>query len=89
MSKQASSSTPLGRSKGKVFYMHTIGGLPAVYVPGQQICYLNRYGKWSVSTLAHSLEQIKSEQKASYAWRKGQRYDSSSKDYGYAKVKLP
>lgn len=73
--------------KSKTYYLHTIDGRPAYYVPGMQICYINFYGK--PKPLVASLDQIRAEQKASSEWRKAQGYDHGTKDYGYRRVRLP
>ncbi len=76
----------------KLYYMHTIDGKPASYVKGEQICYARSGGRgrpWA--TLATSIEQIKSEQKASIAWRRKRFNDGekSRNDYGYVIFKKP
>lgn len=51
----------------RTLYMHTLDGQPAQYEKGQQI----RFAPKSVTRFATSLAQIRSEQKASDAWRAG------------------
>lgn len=69
------------------FYMHTIGGYPAQYYPGEQICYANgTRGGSGVSRLAQSIAQIKKEQRLSSKWRKSQGFDAHMSDYGYVRV---
>lgn len=64
-------------------YMHTIGGCPGHYYPGEQICY-------SVQTrpipLCDSLRQIHREQRASTAWRAKQGYGALCDKLGWRKV---
>lgn len=71
----------------RCFYLHTISGCPAWYVPGKQICYINHYGNGG--RLARSLKQIKAEQIKSMAWRTKQGYSNDRHGYGYRKVRLP
>jgi hypothetical protein len=67
-------------------YMHTIGGQPGHYYPGEQICY-------AVQTrpipLCDSLEQIKREQRASAKYRLASGWDTHNGALGWVKVQLP
>ncbi len=69
------------------FYMHTINGKPALYWPGEQICYYNYYGK--LTPLAKSLSQIRREQKASHEYRRSYGATVDPKEYGYIRVRTP
>lgn len=70
----------------KFKYMHTIDGEPARYNKGEQICYLNNYGKF-IGKLVDSLHQIRKEQKLSNKWREEQGC-SLIFDYGYVRVEI-
>lgn len=65
--------------------MHTIGGIPAEYIEGEQICYANSI-RGGVRKLAYSLQQIKKEQRASLKWRLEKNGWGENQDYGYVKI---
>lgn len=68
------------------FYMHTISGIPAQYIPNQQIVYADgTRGNAGVRRLATSLKQIKSEWRLSNSWRRS-RHLGKSMDYGYVRI---
>lgn len=69
------------------YYLHTIRGRPAHYVPGQQICYITRFG--AAGTLVTSLRQIRREQKASIKHRQDIGLDQDGSNYGYRRVRVP
>jgi len=73
--------------KNKTMYMHTINGLPGRYTPGEQICFVNHYGKF-VGRLVPNLGIIKREQRLSMEWRESKGFVTAS-DYGYIRVELP
>lgn len=51
---------------GQWKYLHTIDGRPAIYQAGKQIVFL---ANGMQLTFASSIEQIRSEQRATLAWR--------------------
>lgn len=72
------------------YYMHLIDGKPA-HFDGEQICF-NRTGRYGTRTshpLARDLEQIKTEQLATKAWRIRKGFRIHSDDYGYCTVDAP
>lgn len=74
-------------TKSKWFYLHTIDGVPAQYIPGQQICYANSTrGNGGVTRLAKSLKQMRKEQKLSLEWRGKQGFETSPFCYGYVRI---
>jgi len=75
-------------SKPRRFYMHTIDHRPALYWPGEQICFAGHYTGKRLPPLATSLKQIREEQRLSNAWRKKEGCDERS-DYGYVTVGAP
>lgn len=44
----------------KSYYLHLLNGQPAVYVPGQGVCFASFYGP--PNKLARSLKQLRAEQ---------------------------
>lgn len=72
--------------KKRIYFLHTIDGVPATYWPKAQICYV-RIPRGSAK-LARSLEQLKKEQTLSRAWRTKQGYPNDEDKYGYVRVKL-
>ncbi len=72
----------------RTWYMHTLDGHPAVYLPRGQICFAGGYGKWGAALLVPSLKQIRIEQKASAAWRVTHFCNDGAK-VGYVRVRLP
>lgn len=84
MSKSLSPSTPLRSS----YYLHTLAGMPAGYVPGGQICYAVNYGK--ATRLCSSLREIRMQRRLAEQWRTKQGYEPTDpKLYGYRRVRLP
>lgn len=76
------------KTKGSL-YMHTIDGKPAMYIPGQQIVFFNRYTKVNFNEVfVDSLDRIYLEQGMSEAWRKreGMTGGFESK-YGYVRIR--
>ncbi len=68
-------------------YIHTIGGFPAHYWNGEQICFVNQYSK-PEKILVPSLNKIKKEQRLSTTWRIKQGFDKKPQreDYGWIKL---
>jgi hypothetical protein len=64
-------------------FIHLIGGVPAEYYEGEQICY---YKKRKPVKLVDTLRQIEKEQRLSTAWRKKQGFDYWNQKYGWAKI---
>ena len=64
-------------------YIHTIGGRPAHYYPGEQVCYAMRCRP--IPTV-ETLEQIRKEQKASEQWRRSKGMMPTEAQYGWMKV---
>lgn len=74
--------------KQKSYYLHTLGGQPAEYIPGGQIVYASFYGLGA--RLCSSLREIRMQRRFSEQWRKKQGYEPTNpKDYGYRRVRLP
>lgn len=71
----------------QTYYLHTINGKPATYYPGDQICYVTKYGDAGV--LVKSLRQIRREQKASIKFRQSKGIPEDGSDYGYRRVRVP
>jgi hypothetical protein len=67
-------------------YMHTIGGQPGHYYPGEQICYAVRTRP---IPLCDSLKQIRCEQQASEKWRVSAKFGPHCGALGWVKVQLP
>lgn len=65
-------------------YMHLINGEPAQYVKDEQILCAT-LGSGDVR-LAHSLQQIRKEQRASTRWRKEHGMPVGDVVYGYARL---
>lgn len=61
-------------------YMHTINGLPARYVEGQQIYYLSDKCR---NVLRYSLEEIKDDQSRSIKYREKRGFEVLNLGYGY------
>mgnify|MGYP001604104421 FL=1 len=79
-----SNPTPRWRS----YYLHTLGGQPATYVSGGQICYANAHG--APARLCSSLRHIRMERRFSEQWRAKQGYaPTDPKLYGYRRVRTP
>jgi hypothetical protein len=73
--------------KTKWLYMHTIRGIPAQYIPDEQIVYANgTRGQAGVTRLAESVKQIKQEQRLSSSWRRKQNWDDAPGAYGYIRI---
>ena len=70
-----------------VFYMHTIEGPPAYYVPGKQICFITHFG--TAGMLAHSLKQIREERALSVKYRQEAGIGEDGSRYGYKRVRTP
>ena len=66
-------------------YMHTLGGMPAHYYPGEQICLAVRTRP---IPLCDTLDQIKREQRMSCKWRLANGFEAN-RDYGWMKVQSP
>jgi hypothetical protein len=74
-------------NQGKWLYMHTLNGVPAQYVEGEQICYANGIrGNTGVSRLCESRTQIKREQRLAKRWRIKRGYRVIPGDYGYVRI---
>jgi hypothetical protein len=72
----------------KTYYLHTLNGLPAGYVPGRQICFAMHGGK--AARLCGSLREIKMQRRFSEQWRKQQGYEPTHPSwFGYRRVLLP
>lgn len=68
-------------------YMHTINGIPAQYIPGEQIEYAQgTRGGAGVARLALSIRQIKKEQRLSRKWRLSKGFGATPGDYGYVRI---
>lgn len=65
------------------YYLHTLDGMPAVFVPNVGVCFATFYGP--PNKLARSLKQIRKEQKESQRIRKGDGIDTPFQ-YGYRRV---
>lgn len=77
-----------GADRPRVGYLHTICGKPALYWPGEQICY-TRTKVRPLPPIATSLRQIRREQQATIAWRKAQGFLTDPRDYDYVLLVLP
>jgi hypothetical protein len=68
----------------KTYYLHTINGEPAEFVPHQkQLCFIGKYG--AAGKLASSLRQIRREQ----AINRRQNPDiSEGLTFGYVRVRI-
>lgn len=74
------------KTKSRWLYFHTIDGCPAQYWKGEQICYVNSYGKnGGIVNVCSSLKQIKKEQKLSDNWRLSKGYPING-NYGYLRI---
>ena len=74
--------------KRTTFYLHTLGGSPAGYIPGEQICYAAAYG--APARLCSSLRQIRQQRMLAEQWRDKQGYAPTDPSlYGYRRVRLP
>lgn len=62
------------------YYMHTLNGKPAAF-DGNQISYATFHGK--PNALAESLQQIRSEQRASAAYRRRMGFTGYKMEYGH------
>lgn len=71
----------------KFKYMHTINEIPARYVPGEQICFVNHHGNF-IGKLVDSLAQIRKEQRASVKWRKDKCWGLENFKYDYIRVEV-
>lgn len=52
----------------KRYYLHTLDGKPAYYVPGEQICFACRSPRL-FGNLCTNMAQIRKERRASRKWR--------------------
>jgi hypothetical protein len=74
------------------FYIHTIDGIPAQYIDGEQIVFANVVfasgirGNAGMQNICSSKKQILLEQKLSKKWRKKEGF--SIDDLGYSFVRL-
>lgn len=68
----------------RTWYMHTLDGRPATYVPGTQICFVDGRHK---ARLVPSLAQIRRERRASGEWRERRGYRDDG-DYDYVLVEV-
>lgn len=69
--------------KRATYYLHTLNGLPAVYIKGQGICFASFYGP--PNRLARSLKQIRQEQRES-GQRDMEMGQTGEFKYGYIRV---
>ena len=74
------------------YYMHTLEGLPAAYMPSEkQICFLSHYGNRKSNSLAKDLKQIRREQKLSREYREKELHVNIENEFkpGYVIVHTP
>lgn len=71
----------------RTYYLHTLNGLPAVFEPGQGICFASFYGK--ANQLAASLKQIRAEQRESARIHAEDGFDDAQLKRGHIRVRLP
>lgn len=69
-------------SEKVTYYLHTLDGEPAYFVPGQGLCFAPYFGQSAV--LCRSLKQIREQQKADMAINGAGVYPR-----GYRRVRLP
>lgn len=72
----------------KHLYMHLIAGKPAMYEPGKQIVFVNRYNKITAKQMfVGSLSTIHRQQKLSRQWRiKNNLGADLPSEYGYLRI---
>lgn len=72
----------------KTYYLHTLNGMAASYVPGGQICFASHGG--APVRLCESLRQIRMQRRFSEQWRAKKGYTPTHPSWvGYRRVRLP
>lgn len=69
----------------KLMLMHTMGGKPASYVPGGQICFAPRSPRFPVRLCA-DMAEIRTQRKASAKYRRAQKLGLSVHPEGFVYV---
>jgi len=71
------------KTKKNYKYMHTLAGQPAMYYPGEQICFADQR---TLIKLCDNLQQIKKEIDLTIKWREKFGFPPDTYSYGWVKV---